>query len=80
MIGLIEFTISGYLFDHGGGGGGGGRELLFLTFHEFLIYVYEKYVILKILVYLTQYTFVVLHNNTWGGLRGVVPSTGGLGM
>ena len=53
MIGLIEFTISGYLFDHGGGEGG-GRELLFLTFHEFLKYVYKKHVILKLSVCFMQ--------------------------
>ena len=29
---------------------GGGSELLFVNFHEFLIYLYEKHVILKLLV------------------------------
>ena len=35
----------GYLY-----GNVGGSELLFVTFHEFLTYVYEKYVILKLSV------------------------------
>ena len=44
----------------------GGSELLLVTFHEFLTYVYEKYVILKLLVCFMQYKFVVLRSNNWG--------------
>ena len=41
-VSIILYSI-GYLFGHGG-----VSELIFVTFHEFLTYVYEKYVILKL--------------------------------
>ena len=33
---------------------GGGSDLLFVTFHEFLTYVYGKYVVLKLSVWFMQ--------------------------
>ena len=45
---------------------GGGSEILFVTLHEFLTYLYEKYVILKLSVRIIKYAFVLLHINIWG--------------
>ena len=56
----------GYLYGHGG-----SSELLFVEFHKFLTYVYEKHDILKLSVWFMQINICGVLQQHLGGLEGV---------